>query len=140
MINIELNKLVYFKDLQQDCLPFLSYICELIPLPTEYVVTDFNQQKTPRIARTYRTNHYSYDNSFLDCQELIARVQKLDGKFEGTSKYNELIMIEVWSDNGSDGHIRHPRQIHVYVYRSSLQYPDREYDNYCLNGCLKTSE
>lgn len=69
-----------------------------VPIPTEVVVF-FPQVVTTRMARIYRTNFYIYEGKVLDDNTLT----QIPG-FRGTRELSEVLLVEVWENQGDDGH------------------------------------
>jgi hypothetical protein len=75
------------------------------------------QYVTPTQARAYKTNLYLlHDNKLVEYETL----RQLPS-FRGAYQYRAIYLVEVWSDQGSDGHISYQRIGYRFVPEATLQ-------------------
>lgn len=70
------------------------------PIPTEVIIGVPNVNLTPIMGRYYKLDLWAVGTEYLSYPEL----SKLP-EFSGTSNYQQLCLVELWVDNGPDGHI-----------------------------------
>lgn len=91
-------------------------------LPTEVVI------KSPEVvypyeARAYRTGLYIWKGKICDYKTIL--LNKVDDK--DMCSREEIVLVEAFYDNGSDGHINFIQKGYVYMKGSDLdppRYPD----------------
>jgi hypothetical protein len=101
---ILINKFYPWSIFTQKWAKFFANYNWQICVPTEMVIREPGVV-APKMARIYRTNLYLFDGDVVDYEGLVAAVTAKGMKFAGTSKYQELLMSEVYENCGSDGHI-----------------------------------
>ena len=101
----------------------LTYISQMINIPTEFVIHQA-QIVTPDQARVYNTHLYWYEDEIFDYDG----IRKAANGFKGTSHYDEVMLAEVWMDNGDDGHTAYSLQGWMYVPYSRLK---KELEGHC---------
>jgi len=73
-------------------------------LPTELFVRK-PENVTPRRARVFQTSLYLYRHLVLDNDELYAHYRRLGETFPGTYAHEAVVFVEVYGNEGSDGHV-----------------------------------
>ncbi len=100
-------------------------IPDVVWVPHEVVVYH-PAQITPLQARIYRTNTWLVNGKIIDYKELA----KTEG-FRGTSHHEEILLVEVWMDNGDDGHVCFSLRGHRAVPEARLKY-EREHPRFLI--------
>jgi len=88
--------------------------CE-VPVPTEIVITGQPAVYAPQQARYYPLSLWEYKGELLSYSELAALPQ-----FRGTSHYDKAMLVEVWENYGSDGHVMYQHVGYRLVLQSRL--------------------
>lgn len=96
---IVLNKLVH--ELPADF--HLRTPCQEVPVPTEMVISQAGFY-SPKMARVWNAYMYYYDGQIMTYQELYKAVVAKTGNFPGTSHFPHVLLVEVWDNQGDDGH------------------------------------
>jgi len=89
-------------------------------LPSEFVIEE-PCVVAPAIARAYRTDFYVLDGEIVSCDVL----QKISG-FRGTIQYKNVYLLELWSNQGDDGHVDYCFEGYAFVtsdYIKGKKYP-----------------
>ena len=93
----------------------LTKIQSRLNIPSEFVVTK-PEYVIPQQARIYYTNLYILDGDIVGYDTLAQ-----EKPFQGTSHYDEVLLVEVWMDDGDDGHVNYVLRGWMYVPASRLQ-------------------
>ena len=108
--DIKLYEMVY------DPVPkHIKHISRNLNMPTEFVVTA-PQHVVPQQARIFSTSLWYHDDTIMGYDTL-----RQEEGFRGTSYYDEIFCVEVWIENGDDGHVAHSMKGWMYVTQSRLE-------------------
>ena len=113
MRDIELYTLLDSADLVEPS-HFKNFV-HTVNMPTEVVVYK-PEFSIPMQARVYKTHLYWHENKVKDYNELM----KTARPFKGTSYHDEIMLVEVWLENGDDGHTSYRLDGWRYVPQSRL--------------------
>jgi hypothetical protein len=106
---------------------------ETIPVPTEFVVYS-PKLCTPKYARVYNVSKWIVNGEILDYKTLSSTRH-----FKGTYSHDEIILVEVWSNYGDDGHTHYRHVGYRYVpeslYEKEIKYNIPFYAGY-LPYCM----
>jgi len=111
MENIVLLDFIPKKDFQFDN----ECLCQTIGVPTEFVVNKA-QMCEPTQARIFNTRKWVVNGKIVDYDYL----RKLDG-FKGTCHHDSVLLVEVWVNNGEDGHTSFNHLGYRYIQQSLFQ-------------------
>ena len=100
---------------KQEFIPIDCYLIEEIPVPTEMVITE-PKLAVPQYARVYRTGQYILNDEIVEYHTL-AKIPN----FKGTNNYDEILLVEVWLDNGDDGHTIFSHEGFRFITKSQFE-------------------
>lgn len=116
-------KLDSFYSIQEFCqtefIKFLGWRSHQLSVPSE-VYIDSPQVCIPIQARAWNTDLYTYEGKILNSNQLA----KLPG-FRGVSNYPNIILLEVWEDQGCDGHLSYRHT--GYIFMDCIYLSDKKY-------------
>ena len=115
-LNIELYKMIKPTSVLNGT--HMVSIYQRINLPTEIVI-DKPQYVIPQQARIYSTYLYWVDDRIMDYKTLL-NSKKAEG-FKGISHYDSIVLVEIWSNYGDDGHTEYNFYGWRYVPVSRLE-------------------
>jgi hypothetical protein len=78
----------------------------------------------PDQARAFRTGLYLFamsDSSVKQPTDIETIISAIGDKFRGTSQFDEVLLVEVWSNSGDDGHTEWRHEGYRFVDEQALQ-------------------
>lgn len=97
----------------------LGWRCYQLSVPSE-VYIDSPQICIPLQARAWSTEFYMYGDDILTSQELAKTPN-----FRGVSNYPNVVLLEVWEDEGCDGHLDY--RLRGYMFMDGIELKDKKY-------------
>ena len=90
-----------------------------LSVPSE-VYIDSPSLCIPLQARAWSTDFYIYEGKLLDSGELAKTPD-----FRGVSNYPNVVLLEVWEDQGCDGHLDY--RMTGYIFMEGIDLKDKKY-------------
>jgi len=103
-------------------------------IPTEFVINKPQVVCPTQIARVFSTNKYIYNGEHYTYEELVELTIKNTGKFDGIINRDEILLVEIWADYGSDGHREYRLRGWRFVPESFLKKDIKEWEAHPYNG------
>ena len=85
-------------------------VAQRVYMATEFVISK-PEHLIPAEARVYNTHLYWFEDKAVDYDFLSKHARP----FLGTSNHDSLMLVEVWTDYGDDGHTAYSLQGWMYV-------------------------
>lgn len=89
-------------------------------LPTEIVVRA-PELVQPRRGRIFSTEMYLYGDKPVDSNWLSDHCSRLGERFDGTASYEAVVLVEVYSNHGDDGHTNYELVGYRFVGEKALE-------------------
>ena len=102
-------------------------------LPTEHVISS-PMICVPNAARAFRTGFYILGEDVVSYNALVATYISRGEVFPGVSKFDVVILAEVWTDWGDDGHVEWRQEGYRFVSEKALAKRGCGWD--CLPDCM----
>jgi hypothetical protein len=110
---------------------------ESVVVPTEVVVYELGQKIEPKMARLYWTDLYLLDGVPATYKQIVEHCKLHEKKFKGSGHYDQLLLVEVWSDYGSDGHVEYELRGYRFVPQSIVSKQRNQENKFVLRGRRK---
>lgn len=106
-----------YKTLEAEWQSWLRWRVAEYAIPTEYVIYE-PQLVAPRLGRAFNTELYLKNHKPVGYDELSA-----DPSFVGTYREVSIVLVEVWTNRGSDGHVDWEQVGWRFVPNYCMQFP-----------------